>query len=183
MSSLRGPERLCHSHRRRRARIPDPRPAHLGHVGTGGDPRGVSEDEEQPSRQGHLPPAPRPAASLRHRLRPAGTSFGLVPGLPTGPLFRSSSGLTGARSAYGLNRTERLKRRRQASDRSRGAGHLATRSCSEQREKRIQAQKMQEGQSQQMLPVVTPIALEVAGDLIPLVEDAKARRLASSSRR
>ena len=41
----------------------------------------------------------------------------------------------------------------------------------EQRDKRIQSQRMQEGQSQQMLPVVTPIALEVAADLIPLVED------------
>ena len=41
----------------------------------------------------------------------------------------------------------------------------------ETRQKQIQAAKKQEGQSQQMLPVVTPIALEVAGDLIPLVED------------
>jgi type III secretion protein V len=38
--------------------------------------------------------------------------------------------------------------------------------------RRIEAQRMQEGKTQQMLPVVTPIAVEVASDLIPFVENA-----------
>ncbi|MEL6184275.1 MAG: type III secretion system export apparatus subunit SctV [Myxococcota bacterium] len=94
--------------------------------------------------------------------------FGLVPGLPTVPFF-VMSGLTGA-MAYGLNRTQRLRAEGKLQP-VEGGGPPSDEELQEQREKRIQAQKMQEGQSQQMLPVVTPIALEVAGDLIPLVED------------
>ena len=96
------------------------------------------------------------------------TAFGLVPGLPPVPFFIMAS-VTGA-LGYGLNRTARLKAegKLQPVD---DFGPPSEEEVREQRDKRIQAQKMQEGQSQQMLPVVTPIALEVAADLIPLVED------------
>jgi type III secretion protein V len=93
--------------------------------------------------------------------------FGMIPGLPVLP-FWTLALVTGG-VGYGLNRTKRLK----------AEGKLqvpegqppSEEEVKEQREKRIQSQKMQEGQAQQMLPVVTPIALEVASDLIPLVED------------
>ncbi len=97
------------------------------------------------------------------------TIFGLVPGLPMVP-FLFCAALVGA-VGYGLNRTKRLKaegRLQQIDDGSPPSDE----EVQEQRQKRIQAQRMQEGQSQQMLPVVTPIALEVAADLIPLVEDS-----------
>lgn len=94
--------------------------------------------------------------------------FGLVPGLPMLPFFLMS-GVTGA-LAYGLNRTQRLRAEGRLTA-PEGGGPPSEEEMQEQRERRIQAQKMQEGQSQQMLPVVTPIALEVAADLIPLVED------------
>ncbi|MEQ9498505.1 MAG: type III secretion system export apparatus subunit SctV [Deltaproteobacteria bacterium] len=97
------------------------------------------------------------------------TIFGLVPGLPMVP-FLFCAALVGA-VGYGLNRTKRLKaegRLQQVDDGS----PPSEEEVQEQRQKRIQAQRMQEGQSQQMLPVVTPIALEVAADLIPLVEDS-----------
>jgi type III secretion protein V len=95
--------------------------------------------------------------------------FGLVPGLPLLPFFLMAA-LTGA-TGYGLNRTKRLKAEGKLQTLDEG-GMPSEQDMKEQREKRIQAQRMQEGQSQQMLPVVTPIALEVAADLIPLVEDS-----------
>ncbi|MFO0727421.1 MAG: type III secretion system export apparatus subunit SctV [Myxococcota bacterium] len=93
----------------------------------------------------------------------------IIPGMPLVPfLFMAVvSGLTG----YGLMRTNKLKAEGKlmpADD----ATPKTDEEVKQQREKRIQTQKMQEGQSQQMLPVVTPIALEVAADLIPLVEDS-----------
>ena len=94
--------------------------------------------------------------------------FGLVPGLPTLP-FLFLAALTGG-VGYGLHRSLRLKAEGKLKPIEAG-GPPSEEEMKEQREKRIQAQKMQEGQSQQMLPVVTPIALEVASDLIPLVED------------
>lgn len=94
--------------------------------------------------------------------------FGIVPGLPTLPFFLMS-GMVGT-IGYGLNRTNRLKAEGRLQP-VEGGGPPSEEEVQEQRQKRIQSQKMQEGQSQQMLPVVTPIALEVAGDLIPLVED------------
>jgi type III secretion protein V len=95
------------------------------------------------------------------------TLFAIVPGMPTIP-FIVMAGLIGA-IGYGLNRSLRLKAegKLQALPNS----PPTQEDVKEQRDKRIQAQRMQEGQSQQMLPVVTPIALEVAADLIPLVED------------
>ncbi len=95
------------------------------------------------------------------------TLFGLVPGLPTLPFFVMAS-ITGA-LGYGLSRTQRLKAEGKLVPQE--GAPPSEEEVQEQRQKRIQAQKMQEGQSQQMLPVVTPIALEVASDLIPLVED------------
>ena len=96
------------------------------------------------------------------------TLFGLVPGMPTIPFFVLAA-ITGA-TAYGLQRSRRLKAEGKLKPVDAG-GPPSEEEVKEQREKRIQAQKMQEGQSQQMLPVVTPIALEVASDLIHLVED------------
>ncbi len=96
------------------------------------------------------------------------TMFGLVPGLPLVP-FLITATVTGA-IGYGLIRSNRLKAEGKLQPIDDG-GVPSDEDVQEQRQKRIQTQKMQEGQSQQMLPVVTPIALEVASDLIPLVED------------
>ena len=92
---------------------------------------------------------------------------GLVPGLPTVPFF-TMAGIIGL-MAYGLMRSKAVS----------DAGGLPGRNPNqvqakgeETRQKQIEAAKKQEGQAQQMLPVVTPIALEVAGNLIPLVEDS-----------
>jgi type III secretion protein V len=76
-----------------------------------------------------------------------------------------------AATGYGLLRTQRLKAEGKLVPQE-GGGPPTEEEQKQQREKRIQNQKMQEGQAAQMLPVVTPIALEVAADLIPLVEDA-----------
>ena len=94
--------------------------------------------------------------------------LGIVPGLPIVPFFFMA--ITSALIGYGLVRSKKLKaegRIMQIDD----DAPPSEEQVQEQRQKRIQTQKMQEGQSQQMLPVVTPIALEVAADLIPLVED------------
>jgi len=95
--------------------------------------------------------------------------LGLVPGLPTVPFF--IMGLMTGFVGYGLIRTKKLKAEGRLMPQDDEVA-VTEEQAKEQREKRIQAQRMQEGQSQQMLPVVTPIALEVAADLIPLVEDA-----------
>jgi len=95
--------------------------------------------------------------------------LGLVPGLPTIPFFVLAM-LSGG-IGYGLIRTKKLKAEGRLMPQDDEMG-VTDEQAKEQRDKRIQAQKMQEGQSQQMLPLVTPIALEVAADLIPLVEDA-----------
>ncbi|MBK8014540.1 MAG: type III secretion system export apparatus subunit SctV [Deltaproteobacteria bacterium] len=95
--------------------------------------------------------------------------FGIIPGLPLVP-FWIMGGTTTA-LAYMLHRTQKLKAEGRLQPINPG-GPPSEEEVREQREKRVQAQRMQEGQSQQMLPVVTPIALEVAADLIPLVEDS-----------
>ncbi|MBJ80486.1 MAG: EscV/YscV/HrcV family type III secretion system export apparatus protein [Myxococcales bacterium] len=90
--------------------------------------------------------------------------IGLVPGLPTIPFFIMASIVGGM--AYALMRS-----------RTGGAEDLPANEIQamgeETKQKQIEAAKKQEGQAQQMLPVVTPIALEVAANLIPLVEDAE----------
>ncbi len=89
--------------------------------------------------------------------------IGMVPGLPTLP-FMLMAGVVGT-MAYGLMRG-------QARDRGEvGPANEVQALGEETKAKQIEAAKRQEGQAQQMLPVVTPIALEVAANLIPLVED------------
>ncbi|MFZ9887228.1 MAG: FHIPEP family type III secretion protein, partial [Myxococcota bacterium] len=94
---------------------------------------------------------------------------GLVPGLPTIP-FSIMGAAIGALS-YGLKK---------AHDKKKGGGGGSLDELVEEREEKAQEEKKvaiqkaraQEGQSAQMMPVVTPIALEVAADLVPLVDDA-----------
>ena len=90
--------------------------------------------------------------------------IGLVPGLPTIPFLLMSVGV-GA-MAYGLMRSKAGS----IGDDGEPANEVQAMG-EETKQKQIEAAKRQEGQAQQMLPVVTPIALEVAGNLIPLVED------------
>lgn len=90
--------------------------------------------------------------------------IGLVPGLPTVP-FLLMAGILGT-LAYGLMRSKAV------SDRGGGVPANQVQAVGEEtKQRQIEAAKRQEGQAQQMLPVVTPIALEVAANLIPLVED------------
>ncbi|MEM6531562.1 MAG: type III secretion system export apparatus subunit SctV [Myxococcota bacterium] len=90
--------------------------------------------------------------------------FALIPGLPSIPFF-VMSGLTGG-VAYALMRSKAG-----SFDSDDGPSNEVQAQGEETRAKQIEAAKKQEGQAQQMLPVVTPIALEVAANLIPLVED------------
>jgi len=91
--------------------------------------------------------------------------IGLVPGLPTIPFWIVGSGV--GLMAYGLMR----KKVSAAGVKGEPANEVQALG-EETKQKQIESAKKQEGQAQQMLPVVTPIALEVAGNLIPLVEDA-----------
>jgi type III secretion protein V len=91
---------------------------------------------------------------------------GLIPGLPTVPFFIMAVLVGGL--AYVLLRSKATS---EAGGEDMPANEVQAMG-EETRQKQIQAAKKQEGQAQQMLPVVTPIALEVAADLIPLVEDA-----------
>ena len=90
--------------------------------------------------------------------------IGLVPGLPTIPFFVIGGGV--GLMAYGL------MRQKTGGGPEAGPANEVQALGEETKAKQIEAAKKQEGQAQQMLPVVTPIALEVAGNLIPLVEDA-----------
>ncbi|MCK5688080.1 FHIPEP family type III secretion protein, partial [Myxococcota bacterium] len=89
--------------------------------------------------------------------------MGLVPGLPTVPFF-IMSGLIGL-VAFGLMRSKA-----ETLDGDEPANEIQALG-EEAKQKQIESSKKQEGQAQQMLPVVTPIALEVSANLIPLVED------------
>lgn len=91
--------------------------------------------------------------------------IGLVPGLPKIPFLLTS--LVVGRFAYSLMR----KKAGSGEDGEDAPANQVQERGEEIRKKQIESAKKQEGQSQQMLPVVTPIALEVAGNLIPLVED------------
>jgi len=91
-------------------------------------------------------------------------AISLVPGLPFFPFFGMASLIGGL--AYGLMRTKKLKEKGLVS----GPNNEVQAVAQENREKKLEEAKKQEGQAQQMLPVVTPIALEVAKNLIPLVE-------------
>lgn len=90
--------------------------------------------------------------------------IGLVPGLPTIPFFIMAA-IVGV-AAYGLMRSQAAD----AGSEDEPANEVQA-VGEETKQKQIEAAKKQEGQSQQMLPVVTPVALEVAANLIPLVED------------
>ncbi len=94
------------------------------------------------------------------------TLLALVPGLPGVPFSIAGAGIIGL--WYGLDRARKAKE-----------GGLNPSAVVEQREEKaaeekktaVQKARAQEGQSSQMMPVVTPIALEVAADLVPLVDD------------
>ncbi|MCC7071433.1 MAG: type III secretion system export apparatus subunit SctV [Deltaproteobacteria bacterium] len=90
----------------------------------------------------------------------------LVPGMPLVP-FTLSAIMVGGLS-FGLFKAKQAK----------GGGKGTTAVVEEREEKAaeekktaVQKARAQEGQSAQMMPVVTPIALEVAADLVPLVDD------------
>jgi type III secretion protein V len=93
--------------------------------------------------------------------------IGLVPGLPTVPFSIMALFIAGL--AYGLHKAHNPS----------PAGAAVGDDIVEEREEKAQEEKKQaikkaraqEGQSAQMMPVVTPIALEVASDLVPLVDD------------
>ena len=89
-----------------------------------------------------------------------------VPGMPLVP-FTFSAVLIGGLS-YGLFKAKQAK--------SGGKGSTAVveereEKAAEEKKTAVQKARAQEGQSSQMMPVVTPIALEVASDLVPLVDD------------
>ena len=89
-----------------------------------------------------------------------------VPGMPFIPFTFSALCIGGV--SYGLFKAQAVK-----------AGGGSSGAVLEQREEKaaedkksaVQKARAQEGQSSQMMPVVTPIALEVAADLVPLVDD------------
>ena len=93
-------------------------------------------------------------------------ALGAVPGLPFIPFTVMSIAIAGL--SFGLFKATKSK----------GEGGLGEvleereEEAKEQKDQAVQKAKAQEGQSQQMLPVVTPIALEVAQDMISLVDDA-----------
>ncbi len=94
--------------------------------------------------------------------------IGLIPGLPTIPFFAMAALI--ATLSYGLmkHKAGRIAAGETVED---APANEIQEMAQKTREEQVQKAKKQEGQSSQMLPVVTPIALEVAGDLIPLVED------------
>lgn len=92
--------------------------------------------------------------------------LGWVPGLPTVPFTIMSLMVLGL--SYGLFKAAKVK-----GPRMMDVVEEREEEAKEQKQQAVQKAKAQEGQSQQMLPVVTPIALEVAQDLIPLVDDAQ----------
>jgi type III secretion protein V len=92
--------------------------------------------------------------------------IGLIPGLPGIPFALSAAALGSL--AFGLKKAQDIK-----------LGGGSPEAVVEQREEQVKEEKKQavqkaraqEGNSAQMMPVVTPIALEVAADLVPLVDD------------
>jgi len=92
--------------------------------------------------------------------------IGLIPGLPGVPFTICAVGVGGL--AFGLKKAQDVKL---------GGGSPAAvveqreEQVKEEKKQAVQKAKAQEGNSAQMMPVVTPIALEVAADLVPLVDD------------
>jgi len=93
-------------------------------------------------------------------------AIGLIPGLPGIPFTICAVGVGGL--AYGLKKAQDVKL---------GGGSPAAiveqreEAVKEEKKAAVQKARAQEGNSAQMMPVVTPIALEVAADLVPLVDD------------
>ena len=93
-------------------------------------------------------------------------AIGMIPGLPGIPFTIVAVVVGGL--AYGLKKSQDVKN---------GGGSPAAvveqreEAVKEEKKQAVQKAKAQEGQSAQMMPVVTPIALEVAADLVPLVDD------------
>jgi type III secretion protein V len=94
--------------------------------------------------------------------------MGLVPGLPTVPFLIMGISIGGL--AFGLHKAHTVKLLGAVGGLSE-AIEAKEEKAEVDKKQAIQKAKAQEGQSAQMMPVVTPIALEVAGDLIPLVDD------------
>jgi type III secretion protein V len=93
---------------------------------------------------------------------------GLVPGLPTIP-FTIMSAAIGV-LAFGLHKAKiqgMMGELETLEDQLEEKDAMAV----VEKKQAVQKAKAQEGQSAQMMPVVTPIALEVAADLVPLVDD------------
>ena len=94
------------------------------------------------------------------------TLLAFIPGLPH--LAFATSGVMIGGLAYGLWKARQVKM---------GGGSPTAvveqreEKAAEEKKQAVQKAKAQEGQSSQMMPVVTPIALEVAADLVPLVDD------------
>jgi type III secretion protein V len=92
--------------------------------------------------------------------------IGLIPGLPGIPFTICALGVGGL--AFGLKKSQDAKL---------GGGSPAAiveqreEAVKEEKKAAVQKARAQEGNSAQMMPVVTPIALEVAADLVPLVDD------------
>ncbi len=104
---------------------------------------------------------------------------GLIPGFPTIPFMVMGLGIAGL--SYGLHRST-LAEMGMLPAMAGGAPAAELPDMSEAAEQRqedlkeekkqaVRKARAQEGRSAQMMPVVTPIALEVARDLVPLVDD------------
>ena len=93
---------------------------------------------------------------------------GFIPGLPTIPFTIMALGILAL--SFGLHKAKVAKLKGMIGDiedlvEERGE------QAAQEKQQALQKAKAQEGQSSQMMPVVTPIALEVAQDLVPLVDD------------
>jgi type III secretion protein V len=93
--------------------------------------------------------------------------MGCIPGLPFVPFTVSALGIGGL--AFGLWKAQQVKLG--GGGRSEAVVEQREETQKEEKKTAVQKARAQEGQSAQMMPVVTPIALEVAADLVPLVDD------------
>jgi type III secretion protein V len=89
----------------------------------------------------------------------------LVPGMPLVPFTLSALAIGGV--SYGLFKAQAAKN----STNPAAVVEQREEKAAEEKKTAVQKARAQEGQSSQMMPVVTPIALEVAADLVPLVDD------------
>lgn len=95
--------------------------------------------------------------------------IGLVPGLPTIPFFIMS--LMIAALSFGLHKAHSSNGGDEMGYEMDSMIEEREEVAKEEKKQAIQKAKAQEGQSSMMMPVVTPVALEVAADLVPLVDD------------